>query len=881
MREFPEANWPEWEIERKIGSGSFGSVYSIIRTENDYLYRDALKVVNIPRSSDELSSLEAGGMDESSISEYCRSRALKVYNEINTLIRLGGVTNIVNYKDHKMVTLDDGISYRIFIRMELLTSLRDYQKRNGMDLLTVQKMGIDLSRALEYCEGQRIIHRDIKPDNIFVSGNGDFKLGDFGTARYMQSMNYGTIAGTFNYMAPEVYSQKPYDLRADIYSLGMVLYQFLNRGRLPFLPQEKQILDADDVEEAFRRRIQGERVPEIAGIDPALSAAVTHAIEYEPSRRFASAKEFRAALENPSAWYAGTGQSAAPYSARPAGDETILLSPGLMPGGISEMSNSTGFYCKVCGERLNPGASFCRRCGTRTAALQVPQEAREPRKKKHLAAILAAAAGAAVLLGLLIGFIIYFAESRPGEGKKTAQSGSSRFEENTSQDRDALETESEREETSDNSEGSGPKTEDSDSEGSPAAADEDTEGDSAEETPSETEDAGTAAPETTASETEPVLPPMPQVNDYVLFGSFEQDNNTGNGGEAVRWRVIDVDAEANRVLLITEYSLENLQFDSESESQSWENSSLRRWLNNSFYNDAFSPGEKAVIEPVSCENTYSFPGVDSALSDRVFCLSKEDVEKLMPVLSDRIAKNSDFAQEQMKKKMLPSWFYPNSAAEVEATVAGWEAQYGVHCSWWWLRDPAGCGVTAAGEIRADQVDRRDLNSVRPAVWISWERVQQGISEGTAQEFDISGFGTPETKTESVSLFSLPGANLAGGTELLGECRDIYGTVYRSVLAGTVSEFDNTVEYVIDGQYTVFSGTVIRDSSADTARLSNPNRTDIILSVYGDGVLLYQSVSVNLASGVLQDFSVSVQGVKTLRIVINGKNFIRLCNAKLS
>ena len=70
----------------------------------------------------------------------------------------------------------------------------------------------------------------------------------------------------------------------------------------------------------------------------------------------------------------------------------------------------------------------------------------------------------------------------------------------------------------------------------------------------------------------------------------------------------------------------------------------------------------------------------------------------------------------MKQKMLTSWFYPNTMAEVEAKVAGWNSTYGENCSWWWLKDPAGAAVNAAGEISAP-VDRRDLNSVRPAIWV--------------------------------------------------------------------------------------------------------------------------------------------------------------------
>ena len=90
----------------------------------------------------------------------------------------------------------------------------------------VLRLGIDLCRALEYCQKQNIIHRDIKPENIFVSRFGEFKLGDFGIARNWDRGASGlSKKGTFSYMAPEMYKGEEYDSRADIYSLGIVLYK--------------------------------------------------------------------------------------------------------------------------------------------------------------------------------------------------------------------------------------------------------------------------------------------------------------------------------------------------------------------------------------------------------------------------------------------------------------------------------------------------------------------------------------------------------------------------------------------------------------------------------------------------------------------------------
>lgn len=70
--------------------------------------------------------------------------------------------------------------------MELLTPLLDYLNNNSISEREVLKIGIDICRALEVCNQKKIIHRDVKPENIFISSTGDFKLGDFGIARTLE-----------------------------------------------------------------------------------------------------------------------------------------------------------------------------------------------------------------------------------------------------------------------------------------------------------------------------------------------------------------------------------------------------------------------------------------------------------------------------------------------------------------------------------------------------------------------------------------------------------------------------------------------------------------------------------------------------------------------
>lgn len=298
MGEFPKLCWTDWEIVELIGSGSYGRVYKIKREENGNVYYDALKVISIPKDQAEVESLQNSGMDRENITEYFKGHADKIFREIDMMIQLGGITNIVSYKDHRLIEKEDGVGCDIFIRMELLTPLTKYQTIHQLDTERVIRMGIDLCKALEICEKKNIIHRDIKPANIFVSEYEDFELGDFGIARVATDATVGTLAGTYTYMAPEIYFNHSYDSSVDIYSLGLVLYQYLNGGRLPFMPPAPEKVMPGDMEKALTRRMQGhEVIPPIGGVSPALSAAVCRACAFSPAKRYRNASEFRVALE--------------------------------------------------------------------------------------------------------------------------------------------------------------------------------------------------------------------------------------------------------------------------------------------------------------------------------------------------------------------------------------------------------------------------------------------------------------------------------------------------------------------------------------------------------------------------------------------------------
>jgi NIMA (never in mitosis gene a)-related kinase 1/4/5 len=81
--------------------------------------------------------------------------------------------------------------------------------------------------ALEYVHGRKVLHRDLKTQNIFLTGNNTVKLGDFGISKVLENTNRAamTVVGTPYYMSPEVCQNSPYSYKSDVWALGCVLYE--------------------------------------------------------------------------------------------------------------------------------------------------------------------------------------------------------------------------------------------------------------------------------------------------------------------------------------------------------------------------------------------------------------------------------------------------------------------------------------------------------------------------------------------------------------------------------------------------------------------------------------------------------------------------------
>ncbi len=183
--------WPEWQIVRRIGSGTFGVVYEAVRKDPFVESRAAIKVISLPQNESEIDSLRSEGMTIDTARAYLKEIVGDFVSEIQLMESLKGVQNIVSVEDYQVVEKTGEVGWDIYIRMELLTPFNSYICDKALSEKEVIKLGIDICTALELCARRNVIHRDIKPENIFVNQFGDFKLGDFGIARKLENATGG------------------------------------------------------------------------------------------------------------------------------------------------------------------------------------------------------------------------------------------------------------------------------------------------------------------------------------------------------------------------------------------------------------------------------------------------------------------------------------------------------------------------------------------------------------------------------------------------------------------------------------------------------------------------------------------------------------------
>ena len=287
----------KYEIRREIGRGAMGVVYEG--------YDPSIKRIVALKT---IRSEQLAGDSAAVIARFRR--------EAQAAGRLNH-PNIVSIYDFG----EDGGAWYIAMEFVQGRELKEcFESNERFRMADIVRIMSQILNALDYSHRQGVIHRDVKPANIFLLSDGSVKVADFGIA-HIESSNLtqvGTVMGTPSYMSPEQIMGLPVDGRSDLFSAGVVLYQFLT-GERPF---------AGSATTTMQKVLKQEPLPPSTlnvQLPPAMDAVVRKALAKRADERFQTAQEFADALRA-----AAPAMTAPVVTATPVGnsDPTIITAAG-------------------------------------------------------------------------------------------------------------------------------------------------------------------------------------------------------------------------------------------------------------------------------------------------------------------------------------------------------------------------------------------------------------------------------------------------------------------------------------------------------------------------------------------------------------------------
>lgn len=257
-----------YEIVDEIGKGAMGVVY---------LARDPLIGRLVA-----LKTFRIGYSVKDAELEQFRARFIREAQSAGILSH----PNIVTIHD-VVEQSDDGLA---FIAMEYVrgTNLKALlQGDQSLTLPFIVEVVAQVADALDYAHSHRVVHRDVKPANILITADNRVKITDFGIARLDTSnlTQEGQLLGTPNYMAPEQIQGRDVDHRADLFALGVVLYEMLTRHK-PFQGENLTVVSHRIVYDHFTPPKDY-----VKNLPPGLEGILARALEKDPNRRYQKAKE--------------------------------------------------------------------------------------------------------------------------------------------------------------------------------------------------------------------------------------------------------------------------------------------------------------------------------------------------------------------------------------------------------------------------------------------------------------------------------------------------------------------------------------------------------------------------------------------------------------
>lgn len=243
-----------------------------------------VKVISIPASQVQLDALLLTGAykDSAAATAYFKELSDDVAAEVNVLRKLSKLEGFLPYEGCQVVPMEDNqLGYNVYLLSTYKQSLEKFMRRNAMTHLAAVNLGLDMCAALAICRNAGYLYVDLKPTNIFISEDKEYRIGDLGFVP-MSSLKYASLPNKYcsPYSAPELHDpMSTLNTTADVYAAGMILYQVYNNGVLP-----------------FEGKAPAEPLPSPLNADYEVAEIIMKAVDPEPSNRWKNPMEMGQAL---------------------------------------------------------------------------------------------------------------------------------------------------------------------------------------------------------------------------------------------------------------------------------------------------------------------------------------------------------------------------------------------------------------------------------------------------------------------------------------------------------------------------------------------------------------------------------------------------------
>lgn len=208
-----------------------------MRENSDEKY--IVKIIRVPASQKQLDALLLTGAypDAAAATEYFKEQADDIVREAELLKQLSRLEGFLSYDNWQIVPMEGSdLGYEVYLVGSYRRTLEKHMTRTTMTHLGAVNLGLDLCAALSICRRAGFIHVDLKPSNVFLTGQREYRIGDLGFAK-LSALKYTSLPSKYcsSYTPPELHDPLcTLNPTADIYAVGMILYRIYNNGVLPF-----------------------------------------------------------------------------------------------------------------------------------------------------------------------------------------------------------------------------------------------------------------------------------------------------------------------------------------------------------------------------------------------------------------------------------------------------------------------------------------------------------------------------------------------------------------------------------------------------------------------------------------------------------------------